>query len=212
MEIIPYNQGIYGATTYLIYDKKTLEGALIDATCCVSEIEKYIQKNKINLKYILLTHGHFDHVYCLSKFKKLFPNALIFANSADLELLDNIETQCNMAGVDNVNLPCVDGTISEDSKNITLGESEIKFIYTPGHSDGGMCYLINNVLFSGDTLFKASIGRCDLFSGSFKKIEQSIVNKLFKLPDETIVYPGHGENTTIGFEKKFNPYFGKMEN
>ena len=212
MEIIPYAEGIYGATTYLIYDKISHEAMLIDATSCVDKIQETVKKNKLNLKYILLTHGHFDHVYCLSKFKKIFPYALIFINEKDISLLDNIEVQCNMAGVENVNLPCIDGLIHEESKNIKLGDNEIKLIHTPGHSEGSMCYLINNVLFSGDTLFRASIGRCDLSGGSYEKIEKSIKEKLFKLSDNIKVYPGHGEGTLIEYEKKYNPYFGEIAN
>ncbi len=85
---------------------------------------------------------------------------------------------------------------------------EIKIIETPGHSKGGVCYLIKDVLFSGDTLFLDSIGRCDLFGGSIKDIEKSIKEKLFVLDDNITVYPGHGEKTTIGYEKRYNHYFG----
>ena len=208
MKVIPYPNGIYGATTYLVYDETTLEAAIIDCTCCVNEISKFCNKQKINVKYILITHGHFDHVYCAHEMKKAFPEAHIMINKEDVSLLDNVAVQCNMAGVDDVALPCIDGLLDENTKNLKLGGSEIKVIETRGHSKGGVCYSIDNILFSGDTLFKESIGRTDLFSGSYPEIEKSIKEKLFALGDTTTVYPGHGESTTIGHEKKYNPYFG----
>ena len=209
MQINAYPNGIFGAVTYLIYDEKSHDAALIDCTSSIDEISSMIENKKLNLKYILITHGHFDHVYCLSQMKRKFPDALIMINKDDMSLLDQIEVQCTMAEVDNIQLPCIDGLVDENTKNLKIGESEIKIITTKGHSQGAVCYLIDNNLFSGDTLFFESIGRCDLFGGSFSKIETSIKEKLFKLPDDTVVYPGHGQKTTIGHEKKYNPYFGK---
>lgn len=208
MEIKIFPNGIYGAITYLIFDKKTLEGAIVDCTSSVGEIEKFVKENNINLKYILITHGHFDHVYCISEMKEKFPSALVLMHKDDMDLLNDVGSYCAMAGVEGIKVPCVDGLLDENSHNLTLGEKEIKLIHTKGHSKGGMCYLIDNVLFSGDTLFEGSIGRCDLPGGSFSEIEKSIKEKLFILPKETVVYPGHGDKTTIEYEKNHNPYFG----
>lgn len=208
MEIKAYPNGIYGATTYLIYDKASYEGALIDCTSSVDEIEKFIKEKNINLKYILITHGHFDHVYCVKKIKERFSSALVLMHKDDMPLLNQVPLQCSMAGVENISVPCIDGLVDENTKNLALGEKEIKVIHTKGHSKGGVCYLINDSLFSGDTLFQESIGRCDLFGGDFREIERSIKDKLFKLDDSIMVYPGHGDSTTIAHEKKYNPYFG----
>ncbi len=207
MQVIPYPNGVFGATTYLVYDEKSLDALLIDATSSVDEIVSKVQEKNLNLKYILITHGHFDHVYCLSKMKEKFPNALIFINKDDMPLLNQVETQCAMAEVDKIKIPCIDGLLDDNTKNIELGENEVKVITTKGHSEGGVCYLIGDKLFSGDTLFYESIGRCDLFGGSIAKIEKSIKEKLYTLKDDITVYPGHGQSTTIGHEKKFNPYF-----
>ena len=207
MKVLSYPNGIYGATTYLVYDETTKEGLIVDSTCCTGEISKFVKNKKINIKYILITHGHFDHVYCAREMKQIFPQALIMMNKNDIALLDNVSTQCAMAGVEDITLPCVDGLLDENTKNLKLGETEIKVLETKGHSKGGVCYLINNILFSGDTLFCESIGRTDLFGGSFEEIIKSIKQKLFVLNDDTIVYPGHGESTTIGHEKRYNPYF-----
>lgn len=208
MEIKIFPNGIYGATTYLVYDINKKEAVLIDCTSSIDEIEKFIKEKKLNLKYILITHGHFDHVYCVSRMKEKFPAALIMMHKDDIALLNQVETQCGVAGVEGIQVPCIDGLLDEKSQNLTLGDTEIKVIHTKGHSKGGVCYLIENNLFSGDTLFQDSIGRCDLFGGSMVEIEHSIKEKLFKLDENITVYPGHGEKTTIGHEKKYNPYFG----
>jgi len=208
MKIEVFPNGIYGAITYLVYDEESKEGAIVDCTCDIEEIQAFVQKENINLKYALITHGHFDHVYCLSDMKDKFVQTQILMNKNDLELMENMPIQCQMAGIEYMELPCVDGLVDENSHDLKLGEKEIKIIHTKGHSKGGLCFLIDNVLFSGDTLFQGSIGRCDLWGGSMEEIGESIKNKLFALDDEIVVYPGHGDKTTIGYEKKYNPYFG----
>lgn len=208
MKIKTFPSGIYGAITYLIYDEISKEGAIIDCTCCIDEIKKIVEKEKINLKYALITHGHFDHVYCISEVKEKFPLIQILIHKEDMILLDEMKTQCAMAGIEEIKIPCIDALLTDNSHNLTLGENKIEILHTKGHSKGGVCYLINDILFSGDTLFQGSIGRCDLWGGSMEEIGDSIRNKLFKLNDNVIVYPGHGDKTTIGYEKKYNPYFG----
>lgn len=207
MEIKVFPNGIYGATTYLVYDKISKEGVVIDCTGQIKEIKKIVDKEHISLKYGLVTHGHFDHVYCVKEFKEAFPSTPVLMHKDDVDLLDSITTQCNMAGVVGISVPCMDGLLDDNSHNLKLGDKEIKIIHTKGHSKGSVCYLIGDSLFSGDTLFKESIGRCDLYGGSIEEIKDSIVNKLYTLEEETKVYPGHGEPTTIGYEKKYNPYF-----
>jgi glyoxylase-like metal-dependent hydrolase (beta-lactamase superfamily II) len=208
MKVKIFPNGIYGAITYLVYDEISKEGALVDCTCSIDEIKEKIKKENINLKYILITHGHFDHVYCLSEAKENFPQTQILIHKDDMILLENMPTQCQMAEIEDVKIPCVDALLDENSHNLKLGNNEIKIIHTKGHSKGGVCYLINDILFSGDTLFQGSIGRCDLWGGSMSEIEQSIKNKLFTLDKNITVYPGHGDKTTIEYEKRFNPYFG----
>ena len=210
LEIISYPNGIYGATTYLVSDKISKEAFLVDCTCDIEEIEKQVKKENLTLKYVLITHGHFDHVFCIDKLKEKFPQTQVLMNKEDMPLLKNVGTQCTMAGIEGIKVPCVDGLIKEDTKNLKIGDYKIDIIETPGHSQGGTCYLINdkenNFLFSGDTLFQESVGRCDLFGGDFKKILSSIKEKLFSLDENTIVFPGHGDSTTIAHEKKYNSY------
>ena len=208
MEVKVFPNGIYGAITYLVYDKNSKDGAIVDCTCSIDEIQEIVKKENINLKYALITHGHFDHVYCVSEVKETFPDTKILIHKDDMVLLDNIETQCSMAEIEDIKIPCLDGLLDENSHNLTLGDKEIKIIHTKGHSKGGVCYLIDDILFSGDTLFQGSIGRCDLWGGSMAEIEESIKGKLFTLDENVVVYPGHGDKTTISYEKKYNPYFG----
>ena len=207
MDIQIFPNGIYGATTYLVFDEKSKEAVLVDATNAVGEIEEVVNEKKLDIKYILITHGHFDHVYALPEFKRKFPNAMILIHKDDVELIDNIAMHCEMAGLENITLPCVDGLVSEESRNLKIGETEIKIIHTKGHSKGGVSYLIKDMLFTGDTLFRASIGRSDLWGGDIKELEYSIRKKLYKLDDSIKVYPGHGDMTTIGYERKYNVYF-----
>ncbi len=207
LEIFP--NGIYGAITYLIYDEISKDAAIVDCTSSINEIKKITQEQNLNVKYILITHGHFDHVYCTHEMKKTFPDALVLMHKDDLELLENLEVQCSIAGVENTKIPCVDGLVDENSKNLKLGNQEIEVISTKGHSKGGVCYLIDKILFSGDTLFQNSIGRYDLWGGSETELKESITKKLFTLDEDIIVYPGHGDFTTIKEEKINNPYFGE---
>ena len=208
MQVKTFPNGIYGAATYLVFDLESREAVLVDCTSSLNEIKKEIENNGLNLKYILVTHGHFDHIYCLSEFKSCFPTTQILMHKDDMELIENVNQFCAIAGVEEIKVPCIDGLLGDESHNLKIGNQEIMPIHTKGHSKGGLCFLIGDMLFSGDTLFRESIGRCDLPGGSYAEIEDSIRKKLFKLENEIVVYPGHGPKTTIGFEKQFNPYFG----
>ncbi len=207
MIIKAFEEGIYGAITYIVYDETSLDCAIIDCTCCTKEVQEFITEKKLNLKYILITHGHFDHVYCLDKFKETFKNVPVLINKNDLPLLNQVPLQCQMAGVEEIKVPSIDKFIDENTDDLYLGKNQLQIITTPGHSKGGNCYLIEDIMFCGDTLFQGSIGRYDLFGGSYSELEDSIVNKLYKLNEKIKVYPGHGPSTTINEEKKFNQYF-----
>lgn len=185
---------------YLVADEVSKKAVLIDAS---SNIPELIEAAKdYDVQYILLTHGHFDHIMGLTSLKKAL-NAEAVICKDDLVISDNINEFTRFFGLPEVVPPHYEKYIKDDDI-INVGELKIKVITTPGHTEGGVCYLIENKLFSGDTLFKGSIGRTDLFGGNFKKLSDSIKNKLFKLDDKIEVYPGHGDMTTIGFEKKYN--------
>lgn len=185
---------------YLLLDKESKKAVLIDAASDLPEIRQAVEG--YNVEYILLTHGHFDHIMGLNELKTAL-NALALINKNDIVISDNINEFTRMFGLPDISAPKYDGFVN-DGDEINAGNIKIKVISTPGHTEGGVCYLVEDNLFSGDTLFKQSVGRTDLFGGNFKKLNDSIKNKLFKLPDNINVFPGHGDKTTIGFEKKYN--------
>lgn len=187
---------------YLVADEKSGEAVLIDATQDLPEIQKAVKDLGVKVKYILLTHGHFDHILGLNSLKKSL-NAPAVICKDDLVISDNINEFTRLFGLPDSVPPKYDMYI-KDGDEILLGSYKIKVIHTPGHTEGGVCYLVDGKLFSGDTLFRGSVGRTDLFGGNFDKLSDSIKNKLFKLDDKTEVFPGHGDMTTIGFEKKYN--------
>lgn len=187
---------------YLVADEKSGEAVLIDATEDLPEIKETVKKLGVKVLYILLTHGHFDHILGLNSLKKSL-NAPAVICKDDLVISENINEFTRLFGLPDSVPPKYDMYI-KDGDEILLGSYKIKVIHTPGHTEGGVCYLVDGKLFSGDTLFRGSVGRTDLFGGNFDKLSDSIKNKLFKLDDKTEVFPGHGDMTTIGFEKKYN--------
>lgn len=198
----------YGTNNYLFVDESSKEAALVDCTGELEEVKRDLAALGARLKYILLTHAHFDHIVAAADFLKHFEGAKLCLHKEDKFLLDNIGTQCALFGLPCIEKPRVDFEIDENSQ-LALGEENIKIIHTPGHSLGSVCFLIDGKLCSGDTLFFEEIGRCDLPGGSFEQIEKSIREKLFTLEDATPVYPGHGQDSTIAHEKESNAYFGR---
>lgn len=198
-----YIAGPFDANNYLLMDKNTKEAVLIDCSELKQEILDDINKFGAKVKYILLTHGHFDHVLGVNK----MTNALgidAYINQADIILTDNINTMTRLVNLPDTDIPEINGRI-ENWQEFQLGEHIIKAIPTPGHTEGGMSFLVdNNLLFSGDTLFCQSFGRTDLYGGSIKKLIDSITNVLFQLNENIEVYPGHGQPTSIKFEKAHN--------
>lgn len=187
---------------YLVLDEDTKNAVLIDATELIPEITDTVKQLDADVKYILLTHGHFDHIMRLNALKKeLNAEALICKD--DLVISDNINEFTRLFNWPD-SIPPVYEKYIKDGDIIPVGNMNIKVIHTPGHTEGGVCYLIEDNLFSGDTLFRGSVGRTDLFGGNFSKLSDSIKNKLFKLDNDIKVFPGHGPMTTIGYEKKYN--------
>ena len=185
---------------YVIFDDETKEGILIDAGAGIDKIVNYIENSNIKLKYIVLTHCHVDHVAGLRELRREFPRVPIVINEEDAAGLAKAEiNMCELLGVENNFL---DADIKvKDGDILTFGNTKAQIIHTPGHTAGSMSILIEDALFSGDTLFKATRGRTDLPTGSEREILWSIKDKLLMLPENTIVYPGHGSTTIIAEEK-----------
>lgn len=172
-------------------------------------VTAYVETNKLHIVYHLLTHAHYDHCFGASFIWQTYGVAPMF-HSADLPIYNGMASEIfGYMGV------CMrDGSLPEpvshfaDGEEIQWGDSKLTVIHTPGHTPGGVCFHCaeQNILFTGDTLFYASVGRTDFAGGDQHALLTSIRQKLFILPDNTTAYPGHGPKTTIGFEKQHNPY------
>lgn len=190
---------------YLVIDENTKDAVLID--CSSPDIWEDISsvgKNGVdyNIKYVLLTHGHFDHIGGLND----TPSGVqVLMHSADKKWVEHVNTYLPMIGMPSMEIPKIDRFIS-DGEIIKLGNLDIKVIHTPGHTQGGVCYLIEDNLFSGDTIFKEAVGRCDLEGGDFDQIVDSIETKIFTLPPKTKIFPGHGKQTSVEWEKDNNRF------
>ena len=202
-----------GNNNYLIIDEESKEAALIDCSAIDKDIENAVKENGAKLKYILLTHGHFDHVAGIRPNMGLMAlygengseHAQIVMHKADLGWLNKVNQFMPMFGMPEMTIPKVDVFVN-DGDILKLGSLEIKVIHTPGHTQGGVCYLVDGKLFSGDTIFRESVGRCDLEGGDFDQIVESIENKIFTLSPETLIYPGHGKMTSVEWEKEHNRF------
>ena len=185
---------------YLLIDELSKEAVLIDCSAVEPEIQKTLDEYGAKLKYILLTHGHFDHIAGIR------PNDVkIVMNKLDLPLLNKVNQYLPMFGMSEVSIPKVDIYV-EDGDIIKIGEKEIKVLHTPGHTQGGVCYYIDGILFSGDTIFREAVGRCDLEGGNFNQLIESIESKIFTLPENTVIYPGHGKSSDVKWEKEHNQF------
>jgi hydroxyacylglutathione hydrolase len=169
-------------------------------------IEKYITSNGINIKLILNTHGHIDHIMGNVWAKELY-EVPILMHEDDLPLVEKSVEQGKMFGVDFPPPPNPDRFITEKDI-IEVGPAKLSIIHTPGHSPGSVCFVDEKkkIIIAGDTVFKGSIGRTDLWMGDTELLLDSILNKIFKYSDDFVLYPGHYEETTIGEEKRGNPF------
>lgn len=177
-------------------------GVIIDPGDNAEKISLYLMQKGIKPKAILLTHGHFDHVGAVNSLKKEY-NLMVYANIYEKGILSD-PSMIYVFGGSGKAIE-VDKWF-EDEDVLNFGELSFKVLYTPGHTAGSSCFLIENHLLSGDTLFRESVGRCDLPGGSYDAITNSIKNKIFSLDEKTLVYPGHGSMTDVGYEKIYNPY------
>ena len=187
-----------GNNNYVVTDPDTREAALIDCSHPDEKIVRYIQSTGIKLKYIFLTHVHFDHMMGLPYFQEKY-KAEIYIPRVDMNLLKQMNEWSQTHKFPTPDLPKEAGIADMDSV-FPLGKHLIRVIKTPGHTAESVCYLIGNHLFSGDTLFQGTYGRTDLPGGSLEQMRESI-HQLLELPDKTVVYPGHGAKTTIGEER-----------
>lgn len=190
---------------YIIADDNTKEAAVIDPAGEFELIRDFIENNKLDVKYILLTHGHGDHIGALRELRA-YSKAPVGIHASDESMLNNASINYSFMFSSN---PIEEKSDfhPEDGEAFKLGASEFKILHTPGHTMGSIGILFGKDLISGDTLFARGIGRTDLPGGDYESIIKSISTKLFTLPEDIAVHPGHGGSSTIGAEKANNPFF-----
>lgn len=204
MKIASAPTGPGQANTYIADDEHG-KCFIVDPGGYVNDITQYIKEREFELEYIVLTHGHGDHIGGVDGYKKDFPDVKIVAHKDEYEMLHDPEMNFTRMMFGKPVTVDADIYVSEGD-TLKCGEIEMKFFHTPGHSPGGMCILCEKVLFSGDTLFQQSIGRTDFDGSNYDDLIKSIKEKIFKLPDDTQVLPGHMGPTNIGAEKEHNPF------
>ena len=195
-----FTVGDMGNNNYLLIDNG--EAALIDSTGVIPELDSVLKENNADLKYIFLTHGHFDHIAGIKKLQDKY-DLKVYLHEADKDIVDGVNEFMEMVGLPPVDEPRID-VLLKDGDKVKVGNTELEVIPLPGHTPGGVGYKVDNMLFSGDTIFLNSIGRTDLPGGDSATLEKSIREKIFTLDDNTIIYTGHGGDTSVGYEKKYN--------
>ncbi|MDZ4661531.1 MAG: MBL fold metallo-hydrolase [Pseudomonadota bacterium] len=199
--------GSFECNCFILSDEKTNEAIIIDPGDEPNEILSLVHAKGLKVLGLLHTHAHLDHMMATKQIK-LDTLATTYLHKEDLYLWTNLKMQADMFGFKVEEPPGVDKYLL-DEMEIKFGDQKIKTIFTPGHTPGSCCFHVESdesILFSGDTLFKKSIGRTDLWGGDSGKISKSIKNRLYTLADETIVLCGHGSETLIGQEKRHNPF------
>ena len=194
----------FETNTWLLWNEDSREAILVDPAAPSPDLLKRIEELNLKVKYIINTHGHMDHIGGNIWFKNHL-SAPLMIHSADAPMLVNSAMNLSLY-VGNPVSSAPPDVLLEDGMELSLGKYPVKVIHTPGHTPGGICLLADKFLISGDTLFEQSIGRTDLQGGNHQQIINSIKNKLFVLPDDVIVFPGHGPRTSISMEKKNNPF------
>lgn len=200
LKIIP--TGMFGSNTYIIGDSR--EGVIIDAGVSADEIMNAVKEFNLEIKFIILTHGHIDHICCADEYRTKL-GAPVFIHECDSEYLTDPEKNASSLIWKSLSFNSADKLL-KDGDVLKAGSLDFTVLHTPGHTPGCICIKVGNILFSGDTLFKDSVGRTDLAGGSYESLVRSINEKLMPLGEDVIVYPGHGPSTTIGYEKKNNHY------
>ncbi|WMJ89597.1 MBL fold metallo-hydrolase [Anaerocolumna sp. MB42-C2] len=207
MKIQSYVLGLVSTNCYIISNENTKEAIIIDPADQAQVISDKLNEQGLHPVTIVLTHGHFDHIMAAESLAKRY-NIPVIAGEAEKELL--ADSDLNGGYMIRKNITLKADQYVRDKEQITLAGLKIQLIHTPGHTAGGMCYYFEKekVLISGDTLFLESIGRTDLPTGNAATLIDSIKQKLMVLPDDVEIYPGHGDRTTIGYERTHNPYIG----
>lgn len=193
-----------GVNCYLLTCGQTKKAILIDPGAGSKMIQNWLKEKDQEIIYILLTHGHYDHIGSVEYLRNEL-QVQVAIHKDDAEMLTNPAKNLSSFLGKDVKLSPAE-ILLDDNQELKVGEITLKVIHTPGHTPGGICILTDDGLISGDTLFNGSVGRTDFPGGDMQKLISSIQNRLMDLPDETVVYPGHESRTTIGRERSSNPF------
>lgn len=212
MEIHVLTFNPFQENTYILHDEDTKEAAIIDAGCLFEmeqkQLSAYIDSNELKIRHLLNTHLHLDHQFG-NRYIASSYGVLPFASKEDEPFVDTLQEQATLFGLSKFKMESQPlGGYLEDGQTLQVCGTSCQVIATPGHSPGGLCFHFPNekILFSGDTLFAGGIGRTDILGGDLQELLMSIQQRLMALPDDTVVYCGHGPHTTIGYERVHNIY------
>ena len=205
MKIEKFVLGSLGTNCYLIINEETKELVIVDPATCPDYVVSHVKSNGYLPQAIFLTHAHFDHVMGIDGWVKEF-GVPIYLHEDEKKIL--ADPELNLSGVFGASYSYSDVECLKDGQEMNIAGFTFKVIHTPGHTSGGCCYYCDDegILISGDTLFYQSVGRSDFPTGSMGTLVRSIKEKLFCLPEDVMVYPGHNDATCIGDEKKYNPF------
>jgi hydroxyacylglutathione hydrolase len=198
--------GAFAANCYIVGSSATNEGMIIDPGAEADAILGTVQQTGLSVSMIVITHAHIDHVGALREVQEKTHAQFAIHESEKGLLLSAPMRMLTSLGISPVKSPPRPDRLLKDGECIEVGDLQFEVLHTPGHSSGGICLSGHGVVFSGDTLFNLGIGRTDFLGCSHERLIKSIREKLMVLPDETIVYPGHGPTTTIGDERRGNPF------
>lgn len=198
--------GPLGCNCSILGDETSRTAIVVDPGDDIEHVESLLRQHQLTVSAIVITHAHIDHIGGAAKLKAV-TGAPVYLNSRDQVLYDSLDVQASWLGIETPERTSIDSEL-KDGTRLKLGERDIDVRHTPGHTQGSVCLLIpgESLLLAGDTLFKDSIGRTDLPGGNTRQIFASIKDKLLTLPEETVVVCGHGPQTTIGRERRRNPF------
>lgn len=197
--------GPLAVNCYIVYNEETKKGFVVDPGGDAKRIGKKLEDAGISLEAILLTHGHFDHILAVDELREQF-GVKVYLHEKDAELMGN--AQRNVSAMFGKPFTAKADVLLRNEEPITIAGIKIDVLETPGHTPGGVCYYLkeDGVAFSGDTIFQGSVGRTDFPDGSSSQLVNSIKEKLLVLPEDTQLFPGHGDSTLVSYEKQYNPF------
>lgn len=200
---IPFDENVY-----IYYDEQSLDACIIDPGGSFEKIREFVNSKKLKVKSVILTHGHADHIGALQEIIDHYKDIEVIAAKREKKILNSPAYNLTINfGMKNTSFEAT--RYVEDVDTYQIGGKTLKFIVTPGHTSGSMCVFDGDIMFTGDTLFEGSIGRTDLPTGSYQEMENSL-KKLSQMNEDIIILPGHGEQSSIGQEKKYNPFLRQL--